>query len=1079
MVVVPSWLAAVQLRRRLADEGAGLAGHAGVRFFTPAALVERLGGYAAAEAGLRPLPRWGLELLAFRAACATDYFGRLAERPGFAAAVARTVRQLRLWGVPPERLHQEVAAASGPRERQRWQDLARLYEAVCCCLAPLGPHMGGAVPDPHVAGAAPGSRGVGTASSPFVDLAALVVLAGRVVASGKAPALLGAEEVWLWGVEEALEGARLWTGFWGLLQGPGSGLRVRRLPLFSAAGAVAGRPGSRLPPEALPPEALPPEAAARWAASTEAPDPGGVPDALAEPGDVAVRLVACTTELEEAEWIARELLHAAETGVPFWRMAVLMRHPHPYRHRVAGELARAQVRSFLPGPSGLPPGPVARAVAGWVALLRDGPTRPALMEWLRTAPLRAGWAGLAPQQLQPARWETLSIQAALMGDPAGWAEQLQRWLAARGASGPDGETARGLVEVLRTVAGELARMPPQGRWGELARALVGWMERTLEQSGDFQAVRSRLLELGGLDEVDEAAGTGSPVGWALFAEAVRDALVRSDGAGGPSRGRFEQGCVAVLTVEEALGCSFDVVAIPGLVRGRFPQGPPGDAVLASHELERLAGLPPASLAAAHARRERRLFAWAVSCARRLCVLCFPQAEGASAREHPPSPFLEELYEEGILARPYAAASRQENLAGHAAAAGQAFPPSAPLATSGRANPVAPSAPAAPVAQEWAAVAATALDIHELHRRLAGSLRTGAGGWLARRYPHAAEGARAHAARRWGPPGIFDGCLGPDSLDRLGPDTLDGPTPPAGGGPTYSPTELEAYARCPRLYLFSRLLGVEVADEPEASEGLAGLLRGQVVHLALRRFYDYLPEQLSGPAWQQALARAVEEAVAEACSGLTEVAAFARIQVEVLLALLTRWVQLERRQPPAGRLVQRRLEQPFADLAVSLSEELQIQLRGRIDRLEVFEQEGRQYVRVMDYKTGRPSARAADSLQAGLQLQPAVYLLAAAALTGVPPRACRAALVYLDTPTLPRWVELDGVGWESLKPRLARVLATLVGGVRQGYFAPDPHPDFGCERCRFYALCGPQARRFRERGGPAAFAQLQELREAGL
>ena len=60
------------------------------------------------------------------------------------------------------------------------------------------------------------------------------------------------------------------------------------------------------------------------------------------------------------------------------------------------------------------------------------------------------------------------------------------------------------------------------------------------------------------------------------------------------------------------------------------------------------------------------------------------------------------------------------------------------------------------------------------------------------------------------------------------------------------------------------------------------------------------------------------------------------------------------------------------------EEEQIRLRGRIDRLDVCESEGKLYVRVIDYKTGQ-TALNLQALYCGLQLQLVVYLNAAVEL----------------------------------------------------------------------------------------------------
>src|SRR5580658_415035 len=97
---------------RLAGEllAAGGAGMAGVRRSTVVQLAASLARPAMAERGLAPLSSLGLEALAARVAHearqdgALKYFNPVAGTPGFAAALAKTLSELRLAGIVAEEL---------------------------------------------------------------------------------------------------------------------------------------------------------------------------------------------------------------------------------------------------------------------------------------------------------------------------------------------------------------------------------------------------------------------------------------------------------------------------------------------------------------------------------------------------------------------------------------------------------------------------------------------------------------------------------------------------------------------------------------------------------------------------------------------------------------------------------------------------------------------------------------------------------------------------------------------------------------------------------------------------------------
>ena len=98
-------------------------------------------------------------------------------------------------------------------------------------------------------------------------------------------------------------------------------------------------------------------------------------------------------------------------------------------------------------------------------------------------------------------------------------------------------------------------------------------------------------------------------------------------------------------------------------------------------------------------------------------------------------------------------------------------------------------------------------------------------------------------------------------------------------------------------------------------------------------------------------------------------------------MLNRTVDVLGRQIRSGSFVPENYEVAFqyADsldaIRFTLSEEEKMRLRGRIDRMDLWEREREVYVRVIDYKSGNTSFQLL-SLYHGLQLQLVVYMNAA-------------------------------------------------------------------------------------------------------
>ncbi len=167
--------------------------------------------------------------------------------------------------------------------------------------------------------------------------------------------------------------------------------------------------------------------------------------------------------------------------------------------------------------------------------------------------------------------------------------------------------------------------------------------------------------------------------------------------------------------------------------------------------------------------------------------------------------------------------------------------------------------------------------------------------------------------------------------------------------------------------------------------------GSILHDALERFARLM--QQAGDDWflitqekQQEYAReAIRQAIA-ACKN-TALADGERnlYLVRRMEKVLNRTVDVLGRQIRSGSFVPENYEVAFQyvdrldAINFKLSEEEKMRLRGRIDRMDLWEKEQEVYVRVIDYKSGNTSFQLLN-LYHGLQLQLVVYLNAAVELT---------------------------------------------------------------------------------------------------
>ncbi len=195
------------------------------------------------------------------------------------------------------------------------------------------------------------------------------------------------------------------------------------------------------------------------------------------------------------------------------------------------------------------------------------------------------------------------------------------------------------------------------------------------------------------------------------------------------------------------------------------------------------------------------------------------------------------------------------------------------------------------------------------------------------------------------------------------------------------TRLEQYASCPFSH-FARY-GLELAER-ELYE-FAPADNGNVFHYALELYANILAQR--GLAWQDP-DQPLREQLSERCIedsltalGITSLARTARgrYQIRRMKTVMERTVWALGRQMAAGKFDPANYELDFSGKGLTklslFGGSETMEFGGRIDRVDMYEEGGKQFLKVIDYKTGNKKF-SLMKFYYGLQLQLVVYMEAA-------------------------------------------------------------------------------------------------------
>jgi ATP-dependent helicase/nuclease subunit B len=780
------------------------------------------------------------------------------------------------------------------------------------------------------------------------------------------------------------------------------------------------------------------------------------------PNDGSVSILSAPGESRECVEIARRVLQEAERGVPFDRMAILLRSPFHYRTHLLEALRRASIPAYFTR-GAVRPEPGGRALLVLLRCAAEGVSAVRFAEYLSlgVAPLGgpeparstearpvddATAALLRPAQgataeedpataepgrdpefvAFPRRWESLLVDAAVVGGVERWRRRLsglEEELSRKAAQSDDSARVRRDLAALRALAAfalplveRLGALPARARFGEWLTALRELVEH---------AIARPEVVLGVLDELEIVRDVG-PISLSEVRAVLEERLGEIQVPPVAPRG----GAVLVASVEEARGRVFDTVFVPGLAEKLFPQRVVEDPLLSDRSRLNISEHLETQAGRVHA--ERQALRIAVGCARRRLVLSYPRFESDKARPRVPSFYALEALRaaEGTL-------PGFGELARRADAESQT-----------RMGWPAPKDPND-------AIDAAEYDLATLHVFLTGQKDEveGAVRYLVTEHRILGRALQARA-RRWRPEWRnVDGLVDPSPEAREALDARYGKLRERG----FSVTALERYAVCPYRFYLATVVGLRPRETASQVEELEPATRGLLFHEIVHRAAEELTERdLLAPEADPKLAEAiVDQVIARVADDYREKLAPAidrvwqdaigdlRLDVHAWLRELRRgeWRPVAFELPfglPPDENPEEGAEPVVLDSGLSL--------RGRIDAVE--ERGGE--LRATDYKTGEAPPLTSAIIAGGTELQPALYALVLEKLfpnnriTGGNAYYCTARGEFAR-----RHVELS----ELTREAASQVHEAITRAFSEGFFPAAPAKD-ACNACEYRVVCGP-------------------------
>jgi ATP-dependent helicase/nuclease subunit B len=1013
LILAPTRAAASELALAAFDSGCQ-----GIHALTVIQLAANLAAQPMGRRSLAPISRLGTEALAARIVHAArhskklSYFEPVAQTPGFPRAVAKTIAELRLQNIHPRDLSADL------------NHLMNLYQHELDerSLADLPMLLQLAAEE-----AACGTHRFLNLPLVLLDIAVESRSHQKLVAEviGKSPAVLAAA---ITGDDRAIESltSLLGTAVEDLDTAPANTTLDRvRTWLFSTG-----------QPPASPPD----------------------PDLLfSAPGE----------SLECVE-IARRIRALARDGVPFDRIAILLRNVEQYQPLVEEALRRAAIPGYF-SRGVARPDPAGRSFLALLACAADGCSASRFAEYLSLGQLPPLDADGAPEKhpplwvppddeilanfvtpsappdtetsedsstlSAPIGWEKLLVDAAVIGGHERWARRLrglQRELETqlhdldREDQSHRPHLERRIEQLVRLehfalpVIDTLDSLPKSATWGD-------WLEALTDLAG--MALRRPESVLSVLNQLQPMREVGP-----VSLDEVYDVLLEKLGLlrNEPPKRRY--GHVFVGSIEEARARTFDVVFVPGLAEGLFPRRAIEDPLLLDGQRAKLS--TKLTNQEQRVAEERMRLRSAAAAAVTRCLVSYPRMDVAQARPRVPSFYALEVVR--------AAEGRLPSL--------REFEKRAAKGAPSRLDWPAPADP-------QIAIDDAEYDLASLQAslKLPRSEAKGSSRYLVEVNESLARSLRTRGRRWRGRWTSADGIIDPEKA------TLKALESHRMTRRSYSPSSLQHFAACPYRFLLYGILQLRPRESAAPLEQMDPLTRGALFHAVQFQLFRELARAHRLPVTADALPQALDLAdkVLDRVAAQFEddlAPAIPRVwksEVEDLRTDLRGWLQQIAAAEPdwlplhfefAFGLPPDEKRDPAStpDEAVIFNG---IRVRGSIDLVE--RHTTRQALRVTDHKTGKSPQNRPQYVGGGAILQPLLYALAAEQLLQKPVESgnlffCTQRGDFSQV-TIP--VNTDS------RARLERVLETIGHSIEQGFFPAAPQAG-ACGFCDYRSVCGP-------------------------
>jgi CRISPR/Cas system-associated exonuclease Cas4 (RecB family) len=735
----------------------------------------------------------------------------------------------------------------------------------------------------------------------------------------------------------------------------------------------------------------------------------------ARPEDGSVAIVSTSGEALECVEIARAIHKAADEGVPFDRIAILLRSPERHQPLILEALRRGGIPvSCTMGARR--PDVAGRSLLALLHCAEEGLSASRFAEYLSL--------GQMPDDAAtPALWERLLVDAAVIGGLARWETRLAGLRAEfhRRYAAEEDDEARGflaariralenLTRAALPIVARLDALPRRALWGEWIAALTELAEFAVSEP-------ERAIEL--LEELEPMSEIG-PVSLPEVVLVLGPRLNALPVA--PKESRF--GKVWLGPVEEARGMTFRRVFVPGLNEGLFPR-PPAEDPLLLHAQRSALGIELRA-------EDTELLGIAVAGASERLHLSFSRLDLLTGRERVPSFYAFETHR--------AAGGREMGV--------REFEARARSAVQTRIGWPAPDD------------ATEAIDDAEFDLATLAPRAVGSGQYLKSLPGRSVESLRARWAR-WHPSWkAADGLMVPEiGSDALAPYLLS--------ARAWSPSVLQQYARCPYRFALRGIFGLRPAEQPAGIQRMDPATRGELFHAVQ---FELLREGDPLARLDDVLERVAARFEAELAPAIPQIW---RAELDAMRADLRGWLQqraaLEPDWSPQFAELSFGLRDPYGRDPRSQKEAVAIEggyrLQGSIDLVE---RHASGILRVVDHKTGRVPDPRPEFVGRGEVLQPTLYALAAEKILGE-----RVAFGRLHYSTIEQnYATIDVPLHDWVRQRSLQVLRAIDEAMQNGFLPAAPRKD-GCKRCEFLTVCGPYEE---ERIGEKSQVELTALRE---